>query len=252
MLETCLVIPDCHRPWHHVRAYNLMLEVGTFIKPKHVILLGDYADVYNLSGHGPKDPGMITNMKREIDSVNEGLDELDKLFPKSKKKYIEGNHEWRLTRYIQNRAPELFGVMDWEGLTSLKERKGWEWVPWEPTQLTPIGPSKSKLLARHRPLGSSMKASAQRALCSMVYGDNHKIEETHFTSIKGEEHVCFSVGWLGDKRQQQVFGYVAGMAQWQLGFGIVHVDPRTGYFYHEKIHILDNITCMVNGKRFKG
>ena len=30
------------------------------------------------------------------------------------------------------------------------------------------------------------------------------------------------------------------------------MDEKTKYFYHEKIHILDNYTCVVNGKIFKG
>ncbi|MGL4558318.1 MAG: metallophosphoesterase [Afipia sp.] len=250
-LDLVLIIPDSHRPWHHVKAYNLMLEVGAFLKPDHVLLLGDYADAYNLSGHGPRDPGMITSLTQEVDSVNKGLDELDRLFPDAKKKYIEGNHEWRLTRFIQNRAPELYGLVDWRELTKINQRPNWTWIPWTSTQLTHVGPKTSKLFARHRPLANSMKASAQRALCSMVYGDNHRIEETHFTGIKGDEHVCFSTGWLGDKRKDMVFGYVAGMAQWQLGFALAYVDRKTGYFYHQKIQILHNISCVVKGKRFK-
>jgi len=251
ILESVLVIPDCHRPWHHFKAYNLMLEVAAFIRPDHVLLLGDYCDVYNLSAHGPRDPSIITDLVKEIESVNQGLDEIDKLFPNAKKKYIEGNHEFRTGRYIQNRAPELFGLVNWEDLIKINQRPNWTWIPWTSTQLTHVGPKKSKLQARHRPLGSSMKASAQKALCSMVYGDNHRIEEAHFTGIRGDEHVCFSVGWLGDKRRNQIFGFVGGMHQWQLGFGIVHVDPRTGHFYHQKIHILENLTCFVQGKRFK-
>ncbi len=256
-MESVLVIPDCHRPWHHVKAYSLMLEVAKAMPgggPDHILLLGDYGDIYNLSAHGPRDPGVLVAMVGEIESVNAGLDELDALFPRAKKKYIEGNHEWRLERYIQNRAPELFGIVTWQDLLKMHQRPLWTFIPWTPHQITHVGPEGSKLAARHRPLASTMKGSAQKALCSMVFGDNHRIEETHFTGIRGDAHVCFSVGWLGDKRKDQIFGFVQGMHQWQLGFGVVHVDPKTGFFYHQKIHILENgkeISCFFNGKRYK-
>jgi hypothetical protein len=85
----------------------------------------------------------------------------------------------------------------------------------------------------------------------VVYGHIHRIEESHIVGLDGTNHVAFSVGWLGDKRKDKIFNYVKGHWQWQLGFGLVWVDPATNYFYHQKIHILDNYTCVVNGKKYK-
>ena len=111
-MECALIVPDCHRGWHHHRAYNLMLEVAAFVRPSEIVLLGDYADFYGFSGHGPKHPQLLNTMVQEIESVNAGLDQFDKLFPQAKKKFIEGNHENRLTRFVQNKCPELFGYVD--------------------------------------------------------------------------------------------------------------------------------------------
>lgn len=174
---------------------------------------------------------------------------MDELFPRVKKVYIQGNHEFRFERYINNKCPELFGVTQFDFLIKIPERKNWSYINYGPNQAYAV--MGSKLTARHEPLASSAKATASRALCSLVYGHIHRIEESHLVGLDGTNHVCFSVGWLGDKRMDKIFGYVKGHHQWQLGFGLAYVDEKTGYFYHQKIHILDNYTCVVNGKIFK-
>lgn len=257
-LACALLIPDTHRKWHHVRAYELMLEVASFLKGKsgggnlqEIILLGDYADFYFASGHGPKHPKFLNTTVEEVESVIEGLDELDRLFPDAKKKYIEGNHEQRLTRFLQNKCPELFGYVDAQTLFKIQSRPGWSWVSYGPHQRTNV--LGSKLFARHEPFGNSAKATAGRALCSVVYGHIHRIEESHIVGLDGTNHVAFSVGWLGDKRKDEIFGYVKGHQQWQLGFGLVWVDRGSGLFYHHKVHIIERgnrLSCVVNGKRF--
>jgi hypothetical protein len=212
-------------------------------------LLGDYADYYAINGHGPKDPRVIQSLQDEVNDVNLGLDQLDKLFPKAKKYYIQGNHEFRLERYIQNRCPEIFGFVDSQDLFKIRQRPNWTWVPYGPNQKTRI--LGSHLWARHEPLASSAKATASKALCSIVYGHLHRIEQSHITGMEGKEHVAFSCGWLGQKKADEIFGYVKSHHQWQLGFGLVYVDPKTKNFYHQIIHILDNYTCVVNGKLYK-
>lgn len=225
-----------------------MLKVAQDLRPDEIVLLGDYADFYALHQHGPKDPQLLHTLKDEVEDVNKGLDEIDKLFPRAKKKFIAGNHEFRFERYIQNKCPELFGVTDCEFLFKLHTRPGWTWIPYGPNQRTKV--LNSKLWARHEPLGNSAKLTASKALSSLVYGHIHRIEESHIVGLDGTNHVCFSVGWLGDKSKEKVFGYVKGHFQWQLGFGLVYVHSKTGYFYHQKIHILDNMSCVVNGKRY--
>jgi hypothetical protein len=249
MLKLAALIPDTHRPFHDRRAYNLMIKVLIDLKPDEITMLGDYADIYNLTSHG-KDAGLVTSLVEEIEDVNAGLDEIDRLFPKSKKVYIQGNHEYRFERYVNSKCPELFGVTQFDYLLNLNKRSNWKYIHYGPRQRHNV--LDSYLVARHEPLGSSAKATATKALCSLVYGHIHRIEESHIVGLDGTNHVSFSVGWLGDKTLDKVFGYVKGHHQWQLGFGLVWVDTKTRYFYHHKIHILDNYTCVVNGKEYRG
>jgi hypothetical protein len=253
MLKVVLLIPDCHRPFHDKRAYALMIKVARYLYSKgvlvEIVILGDYADIYNLTGHG-KDAAVVTSLIDEITDVNKALDELDENFPKAKKIYIQGNHEYRFERYINAKCPELFGVTQFDYLIKMQDRPNWKYIHYGPHQKHSVGGSKLK--ARHEPLASSAKATASKALCSLVYGHIHRIEESHIVGLDGTNHVCFSVGWLGDKSLDKIYGYVKSHQQWQLGFGLAHVDQDTKYFYHEKIHILDNYTCVVDGKLFKG
>jgi hypothetical protein len=89
---------------------------------------------------------------------------------------------------------------------------------------------------------------------NVVYGHIHRIEKAYVVGLDESEYVNFSCGWLGDKRKTDVFGYVKGHHQWQLGFALVYVDAKTGNFYHQIIHILEHgktVSCFVNGVRFE-
>lgn len=249
MLLKALLIPDTHIPFHDRKAYRLMISVAKSIGVDEIVMLGDFGDVYSLNGHGGNNPLLPSMLIKEIEEINKHLDELDKFFPKAKKVYIQGNHEYRFERYILNNCPELFGVTEFRNLIKIKDRKNWKYINYGPNQSHKV--LGSYLAARHEPLGSSAKATASKALCSLVYGHIHRIEESHIVGLDGTNHVCFSVGWLGDKRDDKVYGYVKGHHQWQLGFGIVYVEKGTKYFHHQKVHILDNYTCVVGGKLYK-
>jgi hypothetical protein len=229
-----------------------MLRSAKDIGIDEIVILGDYGDIFFLNGHGNKDASVPNLFINEIEDINQGLDELDKLFPKAKKVYLQGNHEYRFERYIENRCPELFGITEFKRLIKINERINWKFIPYGPNQSYKI--LGSHLRARHEPLASSAKATSAKALCSLTYGHIHQIEESHIVGLDGTNHVSFSVGWLGDKQSDKIFGYVKNQHQWQLGFGIVYVDQDTGLFYHQKIHILESddgkLSCVVNGKGY--
>jgi hypothetical protein len=249
-VELAVVIPDSHIPYEDKRAYRLVKKVMHYYRKviKEITILGDFGDFYAVTGHG-KSADMQHTLLSEVESINKYLDYFEKTFPRAKKVFIEGNHEYRLARYIEKNCPALFGVTDTPYLLKLFERHNFKYIPYGPNQSHQI--LGSYLVARHEPLASSAKATASKALCSLVYGHIHRIEESHLVGLDGTNHVCFSVGWLGDKRKDKVFNYVKGHHQWQLGFGLVWVDRETNYFYHQKVHILDNYTCVIDGKVFK-
>lgn len=248
-LKLALLVPDTHRPYHSKRATALMLEVAAHLIPDEIVILGDYGDYYSISSH-QKDPRLDSMLEKEMDSIRAGLTDFDRLLPLAQKIFISGNHEHRLERYLTDKAPALFGLTSIPHLLEINRRPRWQYIPYGPDQKHMV--LGSYLMARHEPLANNAKLTAAKALCSLVYGHIHRIEESHIVGLDGTNHVAFSVGWLGDKRYD-VYNYVKHHHQWQLGFGLVYVDQSSRLFYHQKIHILEHgklLTCVVNGKRY--
>ncbi len=249
-LDLALIIPDSHIPYHDEKAYRLMIKVAKFYRKqlKEIVSLGDYGDFYSVMFHA-KHPKIDQMLQTEVESINAHLDELDELFPRAKKVFIEGNHEYRLERYICDKAPSLFGITDIKLLLKLNQRKNWKFVPYGPNQQHKI--LNSKLMAKHEPPPGQIFSAAKEAGCSIVFGHVHRRIEGFHVNLQGVQRGAYCPGWLGDKRYKDVFGYVKNHHQWQLGFDLVFVDQNTKRYYRQGIHILDNYTCSVNGKLFK-
>lgn len=249
-LRYALVIPDTHRPYHDARAYNLMLKVAQSLPSvDEVTLLGDYGEFVSVGIH-PKDPDLEGQLSNELRSINDGLDQLDKLFSRAKKTFIEGNHEYRFSRFIRDKAPQLYGITTAKELLHIPERKNWKWIPYGPDQDHQI--LGSKLHARHEPVGSGEYVAAntvKRAGCSVIFGHVHKIQEHQVVMLNGNNHRGITPGWLGNKKHK-IFNYVPNHHQWALGFAITTILPD-GSFFNENIHIID-YKCTYGGKLFVG
>lgn len=244
MIKTALIIPDCHRPFHDRKAYNLMIKVASLIGIDEVVLLGDYADFYSVSRH-QKDPRVGALLLDEVTSVREGLDEIDHLFPSAKKVFLEGNHEQRLENYLIDKAPGLFGLTEIPFLFELNRRPNWTYIHFGRNQLYRI--LGSALHAFHRPKASTPKQHIGKTFVSSVYGDIHKIERAHAVTLDGEHLIATCPGWLGDV-SSRVFDYMPATPQWQLGFAIVYVETETSEFHVEQFEIKNHSTIL-HGKR---
>ena len=104
MNERIVVIPDTHHPYQDEEAIQKVLKFIKDYKPTKIIMLGDHVDFYALSRFD-KDPERITSLQGEIDSVQSLFKDLRKVF-KGDITYLEGNHEYRLIKYLM-RNPEI-------------------------------------------------------------------------------------------------------------------------------------------------
>lgn len=242
-LSPILIIPDTHRPYHDKRAWELVMRVGKDLKPEIIIVMGDFADCYSISSYS-HDPSRATNLQNEVFDVRAGLRELSGL--KAKRKiFIEGNHEDRLRRYLQDKAPQLFGMVSTESLLELPKDK-WEFVPYKSD--IRIG----KVYFTHD-VGNTGKYSTQRALDvyqhSVVIGHSHRMGYIVDGNAKGEMKVGAQFGWLGDRSAVDYTHKVAVNTNWPLGFGIGYLDKSTEMVYLTPVPIV-NYTCVVNGKLY--
>ena len=237
---------DAHRPYHHRKAWNLFINVMEEFKPDTIVCLGDLADFYKVSSFS-KDPSRIYSFKNEVEDCNVGLDELDSLGA-TRKIFIAGNHEDRLTRYLQSEAPELFGLVDIPTLFKLDLRE-WEYIPYK--SHIKIG----KLYATHD-VGTVGRYSLFRAADTfqhpVVVAHTHRFGMIVEGDATGKHFVASQFGWLGDVEKVDYMHKIKARREWALGFGIGYMRPN-GLIHLTPIPILNSsgYSCMVEGKLYE-
>lgn len=244
-LEKILFIPDCHIPYHDEKAFNLMIRAAKAFKPDHVIIMGDFADFYSVSSHD-KSPDRTNHLDEEISVVTTKLWEVKKLGA-GNNVFIAGNHEDRLTRYLMQKAPELYRVATIERLLGLKEA-GFKFVSYR--QDYRLG----KLIMTHDTGKAGYNAHKQALDAyhrSIVIGHTHRMGYMIQGDADGDRHVGCMFGWLGDKAQIDYMHNINATKDWTLGFGIGYMDKKTGFVYLIPVPLV-RYTCVVEGKLFVG
>lgn len=242
-VEKVLLIPDCHRPYHHSQSYGLMIKAAKELRPDRIVVFGDYVDFYCTSQHR-KDPNRILKLEYEVKSGNEGLDELDSIGAK-KKYFLQGNHEENLERYLKDNAPELFNMMKIEEIFKLRQR-GWEYIPYGKS--LKIG----KMYMTHC-IGKVAGASAHiksrdKHGGNLLIGHTHKMSIDYTGDAENKHHVGAMLGWLGDPTKAE-YAHEAERWPWQHGFGIGYLEP-TGTMHVQLCPIIKG-KVIVEGKLIK-
>lgn len=242
-LEPIVVVSDAHIPYHDKRAFDLLLKVGRAIKPVHLIIIGDFIDCYAVSAHS-KDPTRATQISTELRAAEAALDQLDDLGAKHRI-YLGGNHEDRLQRYLQDRAPELFDLVRIPDLLRLKDR-GWRYVSYKDHYRL------GKVHFTHD-VGVAGRTAVYRCLDtyqhSNVTGHTHRLGYIVEGNALGEFKLSAQFGWLGDARKVDYLQRAKVLKDWALGFGVGYFDRKTGYVYLTPVPIV-NYTCVINGKLY--
>lgn len=245
-IERVLIIPDCHHPHHDVKAWELLLKVAKDFKPQHVIVLGDFADFYTVSSHS-KDPTRSNQLDEEIAAVNVELRRLEKVTPGAKRVFIEGNHEFRLIRYLQDKAPELASLLSVPKLFKLHEH-GWKHIPYRKS-------FKMGSMRFTHDVGPSGKHAAAKSMDAMghnvVIGHCHRIEMVVQGTLEGDRHVGVSFGWLGDLNEIDYMHKDKVSKDWALGLGLGYFDTETQFTTLTVVPVLPGYHCVVHGRKFE-
>lgn len=246
-LKKYLILPDAHVPFVNKIALLLALAVGKFMKVDTIIILGDFADIYSCNSYGKKSRLMHLNLKKEMRSVNKWLDFIDRHFPKANKVYIEGNHEDRIRRKVEKDAIEFDGFVDFYEAAKLHTRKKWTFVPFTSDQLYKVG--GTSMHVRHCPYSNtSANASIKKSMISVIFGHTHRREYIETRDGRGKKLIQCSAGFLGDRKNKDIFGYAADRKS--LGFHMLYEYPD-GEYTLEQVNINDEKNDLVfGGKRF--
>jgi predicted phosphodiesterase len=129
--DITVVGSDAHAPHHNPKHINLFCDVIKFLKPKRVVLPGDWFDCNQIS-RWPKNPEYDTKWQEEL---NEGIDLLDQVGraagKKAEKVFIDGNHEDRIRKWLwEHREVSSLDALSPRNLFAL-DRLKWQYVPYD-------------------------------------------------------------------------------------------------------------------------
>lgn len=110
-MKTYLIIPDLHIPYHCPLFFKLTLKLLKDIRFNGIVQLGDALDFWQLSTYD-KDPSRKNTIQDDIDDWNEMLTKWSNLlYRNSEIHLLEGNHSYRLHRYIARHAKDLHEII---------------------------------------------------------------------------------------------------------------------------------------------
>lgn len=189
-----LVLGDSHvDDTQDLRRFEALGNFITDKRPSHIISIGDFLSLNCLSewDRNKRKTMELRRYVNELEAGNTALDfidnavrAVDRTRRKSKKLgyapvkvFLEGNHEWRLPRFLDS-DPTFLGAVGIEKDLLLKDR-GWLWVPYKGTY------ELNGVSFTHIPINGMGRAIsnpnvAQKALKlyhnSVVFGHTHTLD----------------------------------------------------------------------------
>lgn len=229
-----LVLSDIHIPFHEPRALEEAIKYGQDKKVTGLLLNGDAQDCAAVSFW----PSSIKrDFDKEIELFIDFLDFIDKELNDCIKVYKPGNHEYRLPRYYQQKAPELTGIPLQSVINVLGlDYRGIEYLDYK--QIVMAGklpilhghelPAISRAVNPARGLFLRTKSWAACAHC-------HTTSEHTAKNIQGTLLTTWSFGCLCDLTPD----YNTIGNDWNHGFAIINVE-KDGNFEVLNKRILSN------------
>ncbi len=242
-LERVAFIPDCHFPYEDKAAWALTLRALGRFKPDTIVILGDFVDMYSASAHA-RDPKRIQNLAWEIEEANRGLDAVDALGAR-RKLYLEGNHEFRLSRYLADRAPDLVGLAGTTvpELLRLADRH-YEFTPYK--SAARLGKMWVTHDAGNAGQYAHMKARDAYEACVAI-GHVHRAGIHYSGNAKGDRmHFGAAFGWLGSAEAADYLHKIQAQRAWCHAFGIGFMEP-SGVIHVQVVPLVGG-RCVVNGE----
>ena len=228
-----LIVPDVHVPFHEPKPIEAMVKYAQNQGVNGILYNGDLHDCQAVS-YWPS--AEKRDFDREVETFIDFLDFMDDAFPNAVKVYKPGNHEYRLPRYYQAKAPELIGLplMAFDTVLGLEYRKI-ELLQFKQIvmagKLPILHGDEYRFLDRAvNPARGLFLRTKSWALCSHC----HTTSEHTAKNIQGQLLTTWSTGCLCDLSPDfNPYG------DWNWGFAIINVE-KSGAFEVENRRILQN------------
>jgi predicted phosphodiesterase len=245
VLKRAIVVPDQHFPIHAQNAVNCVLEAIEMVKPDIFINLGDVGEWSSVSpwqykGNRKRPPleYVLPEVKKEIEQVNEGLDQFDKALDKVnvKKKYmVTGNHDIWLDFFVE-RYPYLKDFT-FKKACKIVER-GYKYLDHnEPLKI-------GKLTFIHGAYTTTYHAKKHLEAYgeNVMYGHTHDIQRHTLTKLGGTIG-AWSMGCLKDMSREKNQWLRGRLHNWAHAFAVIDWFER-GEFRVDVVEIINGKTTL--------
>ena len=221
-MRKIVIIADAHleagTPEHW--SYKMVKRFIASYQPDEIIINGDLIDFSYLSVYNERKE-LLRESKRLQKDIFYIRKELDFFESHSKKiLYLEGNHEYRLTRTIEKYPNIAHELLEWDKLLNINY-----YIP-ESEQPIKVG----KYYIMHGKRFNKYYTAATL----LDYGENiiiahaHRIQQHTIRTLTGVK-TCYGLGSLLDHKAQYLNGK---LSDWANGFGILLSDRRVETFYN--------------------
>jgi len=248
-----VVIPDTQWPYEHKPSEAALYEYLSKSQPEHLVHIGDALDLTSLAHlrSGPP-PARRPHLRAEIENGRMKFRELVALTPDAlTRRFIVGNHEERLSRYLEDNAGEIHDLVDdiLNLSTLLKIDKDWETIG--PYHEGTWAGEPDGLWLTHGDYTAAWSAYSARKhvdkyLCSIAHGHTHRLGAHFRTMFDDTVLVGYEVGTLADPQTTPSNGTVL---DWQHGFLDVWLSVDSPRFSATPVAIVEG-GFAVQGKHY--
>lgn len=231
--KAVVVLPDLQVPFHSVRSLKAVLKYVSNHKWDELIQIGDLMDFNAISTHDREDARGLEGLrlKEHYKITNKVLDDICKAARNKNKKtkitVIQGNHDYRIERYI-NENPVIEGMIEPEKRLHL-EGRGIKFVKfWEKGHVHKIG--NATFIHGLYTNDHHAKKTVNAFGTNVFYGHTHDVQ-TYSQVLRGKDKTIVgqSLGCLCEYEQHYMKGKPT---RWQKAFGIFYFFPDGHFTYY--------------------
>lgn len=247
-----IVIPDLQVPYHDKRSLDAVEQYMADERWDEYVNLGDFLDLDMISTYS-KGQIRLNEGKRISEVYRKGNEILDRhqaiiraKNPKAKFNLLEGNHDFRMERYIDEH-PETEGMLEIENGLCLEKRNMRYVKCYSKGELLKLG----KAYFHHglSTTTSHAKKMVEHFGVNIFYGHTHDVQmHSKVQWGKDKTLVGQSLGCLCDYEQDYI---KQNPTNWQHAFGIFYFMPNGEFTYYVP-RILSHRFVAPNGKTYQG
>ena len=234
---------DIHYPYENMPALREVFNYISDAQPNVVVLGGDVVDLDMLHNKASRREVENKRLLRDFDYAKRRLSVLRERIPNAKIYQLEGNHDERSERYIDDH-PELEGMLEIPTVLGLADL-GIEYVPsWRQGEILTVG--KANFIHGQYANKNHAFSTVDNYGCNMFYGHIHDIQSAS-KILHGDDStlIAQSCGCLCRYDMPYLMGRPT---KWQNAFLNMYLQPN-GFFNHQVVSIFKN-RFVVDGRMY--